>query len=153
MEKDKNSKLGNFIRERRESLGLTVRELKEKAGLSTTSIISEIENASKKRIDPIVLKKIAKGLDINYIELYNIIDFIDKTDYMKLKNFDITVQNGFINTGSTGNIHITVKNGLSSSYNENEIIEQINNLPKDMQKEVFEFISFKYMMYSKNNRD
>ncbi len=77
---NKNIILGKFIKEKREILGLTIRELKEKAGLSTTSIISDLENASKKRIDPLILKKIAAALDLSYLDLYKIIGFIDEED-------------------------------------------------------------------------
>lgn len=70
-------KLGNLIRERRQHLNLTTRELAEKIELKSPSEINQIENAKRQRPDPVILKKIASGLGLNYIELYKLIDYID----------------------------------------------------------------------------
>ena len=77
---DKLLQLGKFLIQTRENLGLNQQEAAEKIGIYKGDL-SKLERGVKaKRIDPFLLKKIAEGLNINYMKLYAIIGYVDTKD-------------------------------------------------------------------------
>ena len=70
-------KVGELIRKRRESLNLSQGQLSYKSDLET-SVIHRIEVGERKKINFEHLKKIATGLDMNYIELYKVAGIIEE---------------------------------------------------------------------------
>lgn len=117
------------------------------------SNISRYENGKVKKMDAKVLKALCKIYDLDYIKLFKQLGFIDEEDLQEKNSMNNNNSVGFM--GNTGNIHIhhlDIRNGLASTYTENEIIDKINALPREFQKDIFEFIDFKYMMYEKEQK-
>lgn len=70
-------KLADYIKQLRIEKEYSQRKLAELCGISNTEI-SRIENGSRIEPSPIVLIKIAKCLNINYMDLYLKAGFVDK---------------------------------------------------------------------------
>ncbi len=151
-------KIGQYLKTERIKQKITLDELSEITGVNKGQI-SNLENGKLgERTSPFFIKKIAKGLNADYLKIFNMIGYVDDSDYKKIMNYELNVKNntgiistgstGFINTGA-GAIHITIKNGLSNTYSESEIVEMINDFPKEIQEELFEYITFRHMKYKK----
>lgn len=66
---DTENKLGKEIERRRIELALSQRELAEKSNVAYTTIKS-VEDGSNKKVKLNTLKKIAKGLNCNLINIF-----------------------------------------------------------------------------------
>ena len=75
--------VGKIIKEARENKKYTTRRLAELTGITSNTEISMIENAKRKKPDPLILRAICKILDINYIQIFKILGYIDKNDETK----------------------------------------------------------------------
>lgn len=144
--------LGELIRKNRIEKGLGLNQMALKIDL-TKSLLSKLENGQTQKVNPFLLKKVAHALKMDYKILYKIVGYLDEEDLSEKNSMNNNNSVGFM--GNTGNIHINhlnIRNGLASSYTENEIIDKINALPREFQKDIFEFIDFKYMMYEKERK-
>lgn len=161
--------IGEIIRNYRQKKGWSMQNLADNINI-TSGYISDIEN-NKRKTPPTneTLLKISNALGLSEQERFELLKLaaIERTPEIIInelltlkKEVDELKREKKINTGSFNNIsagnninisHINIRNGLAQSYNENDIVEKINELPVDMQKEVFEFINFKHMIYKKNN--
>lgn len=149
---NKRNELASFLKIEREKRGLGLNQFCLKADIQASQY-SKLENSLSLKINPFLLKKIAEGLKIDYKKLYEIVGYLDEEDLQEKNSMNNNNSVGFM--GNTGNIHINhlnIRNGLASSYTENEIIDKINALPREFQKDIFEFIDFKYMMYEKEQK-
>lgn len=88
---DMMSKTGKVIRTRREELGYTQKKTAEMTGVSNTEI-SKIENGERENPNPIILKKIAKALNIDYMQLLVESQYIDpnflEKDFINISNLN-----------------------------------------------------------------
>lgn len=89
METNKVIELGNFIRENRESLGFSLTEFADLCNMNKGDL-SKLERGIKaKKIEPKLLKEVAKGLGISYLKLYEIIGYIDSPVKMKMESNEL----------------------------------------------------------------
>lgn len=80
-------KLGEFLKERRKEKTFTIAELEGKSGINRADI-HRLESGQKKRLNPFQLVSLADSLDINLIELYILVGFINKkaiSDFVEKK--------------------------------------------------------------------
>lgn len=59
---------GDFLKEERKKKGLTMRELERRTGISQ-AYISQIESGKRNAPKPDLLRKLSKGLDVEYLQL------------------------------------------------------------------------------------
>lgn len=78
--KEKRKKLGDFIKNKRETLNLGLNQLSIKIDV-TTSLIHRLENGQTQKISPFLLKEVARGLRIDYKELFKIVGYLDDEDF------------------------------------------------------------------------
>lgn len=70
-------KLGSFIKNRRESLGYNLSSFAQLININKGDL-SKLERGIKSKTpSPDILKKVAKGLEINYLKLYKIVGYVD----------------------------------------------------------------------------
>ncbi|MGB6127873.1 MAG: XRE family transcriptional regulator [Psychrilyobacter sp.] len=72
-------KLGNFIKNKRESKNYGLNQFCMNSDIQT-SLYSRLENGKVQKINPYLLKKIAKGLKIDYKELYIIVGYLEEEE-------------------------------------------------------------------------
>lgn len=168
--------IGEIIRDKRQKKGWSMQNLADSANI-TTAYISDIEN-NKRKTPPTndTLVRIAQALEMSSEHMDEMLKlaamertpdiiikelgFLKKENELLKKENELLKKEKISNMGSFNNIkigkntrisnHINIRNGLTQSYNESDIVEKINELPKDLQKEVFEFINFKYIMYKRD---
>lgn len=75
-------KLANFVKQKREEINLGLNQISIKADVAS-SIWSRLENAKLSKINPFLLQKVGKALNIDYKELYKIVGFLDKNEIIK----------------------------------------------------------------------
>ena len=76
---NKLEQLGQILKNARIEKGYTTRSLAELSTLVSNAEISMLENAKRGKPDPIILKTLAKILDLDYIELFQLIGYIDES--------------------------------------------------------------------------
>ena len=76
---NKLEQLAKILKEARIKKEYSTRKLAELSKIASNAEISMLENAKRLKPDPIMLKSVAKILDLDYIELFQIIGYIDKT--------------------------------------------------------------------------
>ena len=108
--------LGKCIREKREELGLGLNQLATKIDI-TNSLISKLENGVTQKISPFLLKQLAKGLRIDYRELYKIVGYLDDDEKI-VPNAEIAFNFK----------RVPVFENISAGYgaNESEVIDYIS---------------------------
>lgn len=74
--------LANFVKKEREKTNLGLNQISIKADVAS-SIWSRLENAKLSKINPFLLQKVGKALNIDYKELYKIVGFLDKNEIIK----------------------------------------------------------------------
>ncbi len=79
---DNAQKLGEYLRNLRDSYNLTIREVSKKTGINTADL-SRIESGLKERVNPLHLLELARVYKINVIELYLIIGYLEKSVILK----------------------------------------------------------------------
>lgn len=77
---EKIKKLANIIKNSREKKHLSIRALADKSDLLTISEISFLENAKRKKPDPIILKALAQALGDCYLMYFEILGYIEKNE-------------------------------------------------------------------------
>ncbi|WP_169712891.1 XRE family transcriptional regulator [Psychrilyobacter atlanticus] len=97
-------KLGEFLKNKRESKNYGLNQFCMNNNIQT-SLYSRLENGKVQKINPYLLKKIARGLKIDYKELYIIVNYLEdgndieqkiKTPTIKIPLFEsISVGYGF----------------------------------------------------------
>ncbi len=75
---NKLEQLGKILNKARIEKGYSTRKLAELSKVASNAEISMLENAKRLKPDPIMLKAIAKILDLDYIELFQLIGYIDE---------------------------------------------------------------------------
>ena len=75
---NKLEQLGAILKKARMKKGYSTRKLAELSESASNAEISMLENAKRLKPDPIMLKSIAKILDLDYIELFQLIGYIDE---------------------------------------------------------------------------
>ncbi len=80
--------LAKILKDARKNKNLTVRELAEKSDMIIASEVSMLENARRKKPDPLVLKAFANALELNYLELYKILGYYDGDDVLSPVNLE-----------------------------------------------------------------
>ena len=73
---NKLEQLGAILKKARMKKGYSTRKLAELSESASNAEISMLENAKRLKPDPIMLKSIAKILDLDYIELFQLIGYI-----------------------------------------------------------------------------
>ncbi|EHO79480.1 helix-turn-helix domain-containing protein [Fusobacterium ulcerans] len=116
VEEKRRIELGKFIREKREELGLGLNQLATKIDI-TNSLISKLENGVTQKISPFLLKQLAKGLRIDYRELYKIVGYLDDDEKI-VPNAEIAFNFK----------RVPVFENISAGYgaNESEVIDYIS---------------------------
>lgn len=71
--------IGEIIKERREELGYSFGKLSTLSGVDKAEI-SRIESGDRKNPNPLMIKKIAKTLELNIIEIYREMGLLDNTN-------------------------------------------------------------------------
>ena len=79
---DNAQKLGEYLRNLRDSYNLTIREVKKMTGINTADL-SRIESGLKERVNPLHLLELARIYKINVIELYLIIGYLKESEIIK----------------------------------------------------------------------
>jgi len=74
--------LGDFIKKKRELSGFGLNQISLKGGISK-ALWSRLENAKLSKINPFLLQKVGRALNIDYKELYKIVGFLDKNEIIK----------------------------------------------------------------------
>ncbi len=87
IEFEKTIELGLLLKKARERLNLTTQEVSQKTDISTTDI-NYIENGKKNKINPFMLKKLCKLYNLNLLEIYKMIGYIDENDLIEYTNLD-----------------------------------------------------------------
>ncbi|TYR82117.1 helix-turn-helix transcriptional regulator [Priestia megaterium] len=75
---------GSCIKEMREEKGLSGRELARRASISQ-AYLSQLERGENKKPSPEIIKKIAKGLDVDYNELMTLAGYLYDTERIQLE--------------------------------------------------------------------
>ncbi len=91
IEEKKLRELANVLKNTRLKKELTIRELADKSDIIIASEVSMLENAKRKKPDPLVLKAFANALELNYLDLYKILGYYDGHDILTPVNLDSKV--------------------------------------------------------------
>lgn len=86
---NKLEQLGKILNKARVEKGYSTRKLAELSEIASNAEISMLENAKRLKPDPITLKTIAKILDLDYIELFQLIGYIDEIVPENLKKAQV----------------------------------------------------------------
>ncbi len=84
--------LGEFLKKRREELNYSTNYIENYTGINKADL-SRIENGKKKKINPIYLKELARILELNQIELFNKVGYIDDEYLPNNKTLEIELIN------------------------------------------------------------
>ncbi len=110
-------KLGDFLKDKRKEKSLTIAELEGKSGINRADI-HRLESGQKKRLNPFQLVSLAESLDINLIELYILVGFINKkaiSDFVEKKT-DERINEQLKIISYTGAIKIPVYESFESAF-------------------------------------
>lgn len=90
LSEEKAKEIGEFLRKKREELGYSTNQLLMKTDIDKSDI-SRIENGKKRKLNPIYLKKLAKALNIDIIELFKMVGYLDEDIeiHTKKESFEI----------------------------------------------------------------
>lgn len=125
---EKRKKLGNFVKKIREGKNLGMNQLAIKIDI-TTSLLHRLENGQTQKISPFLIREVARGLRIDYKELYKIVGYLDEEDY------------------NTNNVFEKVDERTELS----KFTELVNSLPsEDMKKMLQEYLEKKELEAYKN---
>ncbi len=74
---DKLIKLGKILKEARANKQLSTRALSDLCGTVSNGEISLLENAKRSNPNPLVIKRIAEILDLNYLDLFVLMGYVN----------------------------------------------------------------------------
>lgn len=77
---EKRNLLSKIIKKKRKEKKLGLNQLALKTGVQK-SLISRLENALILKINPKLIKLIAEGLDLDYMQLYKVVGYVNEEDY------------------------------------------------------------------------
>lgn len=72
----KRKELGEYLKEKREGNNFSITYLTDLTGIPSSDLM-KLENGTESIINPFKLKKIAKVLNLDYIDLYKKIGYLD----------------------------------------------------------------------------
>lgn len=75
---EKLIEVGKILKEARQKKEYTTRKLAELTQITSNTEISMLENAKRKKPDPLILKAICTTLDIDYLNIYKILGYVDE---------------------------------------------------------------------------
>ncbi|GLI56994.1 hypothetical protein PM10SUCC1_25080 [Propionigenium maris DSM 9537] len=78
---EKRIELGKILKKKRLEKNYGLNQFSIKTGVNK-SILSRLESGSVLKINPFMLKDIAKGLAIDYKDLYKIVGYLEENDYV-----------------------------------------------------------------------
>lgn len=110
-------KLGEFLKEKRKEKDLTITDIEMKSGINRADI-HRLESGQKKRLNPFQLVSLADTLEINLIDLYILVGFINKkaiTDFVE-KRTDERINEQLKIISYTGAIKIPVYDDFFSAF-------------------------------------
>lgn len=81
---------GSCIREMREEKGMSGRELARRANISQ-AYLSQLERGENKKPSPEIIKKIAKGLDVDYNDLMTLAGYLYEEELIQLETENIQI--------------------------------------------------------------
>jgi lexA repressor len=96
LSEEKAKEIGIFLKNRREELGYSTNQMLMKTDVEKSDI-SRIENGKKRKINPIQLKKIAKALKLDVIELFKMVGFLDEDIEIHTKKESFEIKNAIRN--------------------------------------------------------
>lgn len=96
LSEEKAKEIGIFLKNRREELGYSTNQMLMKTDIEKSDI-SRIENGKKRKINPIQLKKIAKVLKLDVIELFKMVGFLDEDIEIHTKKESFEIKNAIRN--------------------------------------------------------
>lgn len=89
---EKAIEIGNFLKNRREELGYSTNQMLMKTDIDKSDL-SRIENGKKRKLNPIYLKKLAKALKLDVIELFKMVGFLDDDINIHTKKESFEIKN------------------------------------------------------------
>lgn len=92
LSEEKAKEIGNFLKNRREELGYSTNQMLMKTDIDKSDI-SRIENGKKRKLNPIYLKKLAKALKLDIIELFKMVGFLDEDIEIHTKKESFEIKN------------------------------------------------------------
>lgn len=107
-------KLGNFLKEKRKEKNYTITDIESASGINRADI-HRLESGQKKRLNPFQLVSLAEALNINLIDLYILVGFINEkaiSDFVK-KSTDERINEQLKIISHTGAIKIPIYENFS----------------------------------------
>ena len=92
LSEEKAQEIGLFLKNKREELGYSTNQISIKTNIDKSDI-SRIENGEKKKLNPIYLKKIAKILKLDIIELFKMVGYLDEDIEIHTKKESFEIKN------------------------------------------------------------
>ena len=92
LSEEKAIEIGNFLKNRREELGYSTNQMLIKTDIDKSDL-SRIENGKKRKLNPIYLKKLAKALKLDIIELFKMVGFLDDDIEIHTKKESFEIKN------------------------------------------------------------
>lgn len=92
LSEEKAIEIGNFLKNRREELGYSTNQMLMKTDIDKSDL-SRIENGKKRKLNPIYLKKLAKALKLDVIELFKMVGYLDDDIEIHIKKESFELKN------------------------------------------------------------
>ena len=92
LSEEKAIEIGTFLKNRREELGYSTNQMLMKTDIDKADL-SRIESGKKRKLNPIYLKKLAKALKLDIIELFKMVGFLDDDINIHTKKESFEIKN------------------------------------------------------------
>ncbi|ALQ35528.1 S24 family peptidase [Fusobacterium hwasookii] len=92
LSEEKAIEIGIFLKNRREELGYSTNQMLMKTDIDKADL-SRIESGKKRKLNPIYLKKLAKALKLDVIELFKMVGFLDNDIDIHTKKESFEIKN------------------------------------------------------------
>ncbi|WP_163468509.1 helix-turn-helix transcriptional regulator [Fusobacterium sp. IOR10] len=129
-------KLANCLIEKRKELHLGLNQVSLKLNI-TSSLYSRLENGKLLKINPFLIQKIAKGLKLDYKELYKIIGYLKDEDFKIYEEYNHLSKNNIC--GNKGNINLGEIINSKLDSKESDLTDDLTDSEKE---QVRTFINF-----------
>ena len=96
LSEEKAKEIGIFLKNRREELGYSTNQMLMKTDIEKSDI-SRIENGKKRKLNPFYLKKLAKALKLDVVELFKMVGFLDEDIEIHTKKESFEIKNAIRN--------------------------------------------------------
>ena len=117
--------LGNYIKNRRLQKKIGLREMADKLNISP-AYLSNLESGKHNMINPLLLKKISKTLEVDHLKLFKIIGYTDK-DMEELKK---EIMSEILDELEDIDIGELIKELLEMDFEKIELVKQYVSLLK-----------------------